>query len=110
MSFWNNVEKELEYLVKSKKELSAESGMNLQTLHKAIERNSVVSAENAVKIAKVLNVSVEFLVTGNDTAFSKKGIDYSKYKKYSELIEKIDRLSDKSKTALENIIDVMEKT
>ena len=108
-NFWERVDKELDFYGLSRTFLANKCKFSLTNIGQGIKLGSTPSAETAVKIAKVLNVSVEFLVTGNDTTFSKKGIYYSKYKKYSTLIEKIDRLSDKSKTALENIVDVMEK-
>ena len=110
IAFQERVDEELDFYGLSRTFLANKYKFSLTNIGQGIKLGSTPSEETAVKIAKVLNVSVEFLVTGNDTTFSKKGIDYSKYKKYSSLIEKIDRLSDKSKTALENIIDVMEKT
>ena len=108
-NFWERVDEELDFYGLSRTFLANKCKFSLTNIGQGIKLGSTPSAETAVKIAKVLNVSVEFLVTGNDTTFSKKRIDYSKYKKYSTLIEKIDRLSDKSKTTLENIVDVMEK-
>lgn len=64
--FWNNVKAELEYLGLSQKELSAKTGINLGTLKNQICRNVIPDAESAVKIAKVLNTTVEYLVTGKD--------------------------------------------
>jgi transcriptional regulator with XRE-family HTH domain len=47
------------------KELSALSGIKMQTLHSYLStHDNIPSAENAVAIARALGVSVEFLVTG----------------------------------------------
>ena len=48
MDFWENVENELIFQGKTKKELSILTGIKLQSLHKSFERKSEVSAENAV--------------------------------------------------------------
>lgn len=64
--FWNNVKAELDYLGLSQKELSARTGINLGTLKNQICRNVIPDAVSAVKIAKVLNTTVEYLVTGKD--------------------------------------------
>ena len=64
--FWNNVKAELDYLGLSQKELSARTGINLGTLKNQICRNVIPDAVSAVKIAKVLNTTVEYLVTGEN--------------------------------------------
>jgi len=47
------------------KELAAKAGIKLQTLKSYLgSRGKIPSAEAAVRIARVLNVSVEYLVTG----------------------------------------------
>ena len=66
--FWNNVKNELDYLGLSQKELSARTGINLGTLKNQICRNVIPDAVSAVKIAQVLNTTVEYLVTGNNNA------------------------------------------
>lgn len=50
------------------KELAAKTGLNKRTIDKYLRVNgSIPSAEAAVKIARVLKVSVEYLVTGQDS-------------------------------------------
>ncbi|MDY2826130.1 MAG: helix-turn-helix transcriptional regulator, partial [Treponema sp.] len=47
------------------KELAAKTGLNRKTIDNYLTKNSAdPSATNAVKIAKALNVTVEYLVTG----------------------------------------------
>ncbi len=62
MGFWKNVENELKYRGISRKELALAIEMKEQSLHKAIERDSEVSAIIAVKIARFLKVSLEELL------------------------------------------------
>jgi transcriptional regulator with XRE-family HTH domain len=49
------------------KELAARSGLSKRTIDNYLRENgSIPSAEAAVKIAKALEVTVEYLVTGRD--------------------------------------------
>ena len=61
--FWNNVKNLLDISNLTQKELSALTDINLGTLKNQICRNVIPDAIEAVKIAKALNTTVEFLVT-----------------------------------------------
>jgi transcriptional regulator with XRE-family HTH domain len=68
MSFRENVKSELQFLDMQIKRLSELSGVKRQTLASYLgEREKTPSVDAAVKIARVLGVSVEYLVTGQDT-------------------------------------------
>ena len=65
MSFWDNLKAGLSYQDILVKELAEKSGINKRTLDNYLrEKASVPPADVAVKIAKILNVSVEYLVEG----------------------------------------------
>ena len=64
MSFWQNVENELQYQNISRKELAARAGFAVSGISLGINNGNVPNAELAVKIADVLGVSVRYLVTG----------------------------------------------
>lgn len=64
--FWNNVKNLLDISNLTQKELSALTEINLGTLKNQICRNVIPDAIEAVKIAKALNTTVEFLVTGTE--------------------------------------------
>jgi transcriptional regulator with XRE-family HTH domain len=65
MGFRENLKTELLFSGLLVKELSAKSGVKKKSLDKYLSENgSMPSAEAAVKIARVLGVSVEYLVTG----------------------------------------------
>lgn len=64
--FWNNVKTLLDIRNLTQKELSALSDINLGTLKNQICRNVIPDAIEAVKIAKALNTTVEYLVTGTE--------------------------------------------
>lgn len=66
LMFWNNVKVELEYNGMSQKELAAETKISYNTFQSWMTKNRLPDAEEAVKIAKTLNVSVEYLVMGVD--------------------------------------------
>ncbi|MCR5125544.1 MAG: helix-turn-helix domain-containing protein [Treponema sp.] len=67
-SFKDNLRDELNYQDITVKELSLKTGIPKPTLSCYLSaRNTMPPADIAVRIAKSLNVSVEYLVTGNDT-------------------------------------------
>jgi len=68
MGFNENLKGELEYRGMPVKELAHRTGMPKQTIDKYLLSNSSMpSADKAVVIARVLGVSVEYLVTGRKT-------------------------------------------
>ena len=64
--FWNNVKELLDIQNLTQKELSAKTGINLGTLKNQICREVIPDAVEAVAIAKALNTTVEYLVTGEN--------------------------------------------
>ncbi|MDR3303423.1 MAG: helix-turn-helix domain-containing protein [Treponema sp.] len=64
MGFKENLKNELVYNGLLVKELSAKTGINKYTLDNYLSRCCSPSAEAVVKIAQVLGVSAEYLVTG----------------------------------------------
>jgi transcriptional regulator with XRE-family HTH domain len=67
MGFKENLKSELIYSGILVKELTAKTGISKHTLDNYLNtHNSIPSAENAVKIAQVLGVTVEYLVTGKE--------------------------------------------
>jgi len=67
MGFKENLKSELLYKGIMVKELSALTKIKRHTLDNYLNtHNSIPNAETAVKIAKALGVSVEYLVTGKD--------------------------------------------
>lgn len=106
-NFWERVDEELEYKGLNRKTLATEVGFNLGNIGKGIQLGSSPSADTAVKIAKVLNVSVEYLVTGQDSSFKKENIDLKKYREYSSLISQIDSLPENQKELIREIVSKM---
>jgi transcriptional regulator with XRE-family HTH domain len=75
MGFRENLKSELAYKGILVKELAALSGISRHTLDNYLNiRGHIPSADIAVKIARVLNVSVEYLVTGDDPPHEGKAV------------------------------------
>ena len=73
MGFKENLKSELIYTGILVKELSATTGIKKHTLDNYLNtHNSLPNAEAAVKIARALGVSVEYLVTGTDQKLGKR--------------------------------------
>ena len=69
MGFRENLRAELDYSGMLLKELSALSGVNLNTLNNYLsKKGQIPSVEAGVKIARALGVSAEFLVFGEEAA------------------------------------------
>ena len=107
MDFWKRVEDELEFQGKSKKELASLTNIKEQTLHKAFERRSAPSAETALKIAKALNVSIEYLITGKEDKDIPENQRISPQIK--ELITKLNHFTPKQKQVIFDIAEVIEE-
>ena len=72
MGFRENLKAELAYADMLVKELAELSGINKQTIDSYLRENGhTPSVEAAVRIARALNVSVEYLVTGQEAKTSK---------------------------------------
>jgi len=72
MGFGENLKLELTYNGMLKKELAAASGVHKRAIDTYVRtRASMPPADVAVKIAKALGVTVEYLVTGEDPSMSK---------------------------------------
>lgn len=105
MNFWQRVD----YLLKNKgltrKELAYDAGFNVSNIGKGIVNDNVPSADTAVRIAKKLQTTAEYLVTGFDrevTAIRDEEIRL--YKEYAALIHYLDSIPEKSRKAIERMI------
>ena len=104
MGFKENLKDELKYQDIKVKELAEMTGIPKGTLdHYLAEKCSAPLADAAVKIAQALNVSVEYLVTGNTVT-----LDNLKPKVMS--ISKIlNRFSEKNLKLISDLINRLEK-
>ena len=113
MSFWKNVDKELEYTGKTRKELAAEVNFPDSYISKGISRNSIPSADLALKIAHALNVPLEILLDIKNTKSpSQKETEQNQlrlYRKYHNLIEKCENLDSDKIQLMEQLAENLEK-
>jgi len=69
MGFGENLKQELAYSGLIKKELAAKSGVHKRAIDTYVRtKSSMPPADTAVKIAQALGVTVEYLVTGEDSS------------------------------------------
>jgi transcriptional regulator with XRE-family HTH domain len=72
MGFRDNLKQELAYTGMLKKELAAASGVHKRAIDTYVRTNaSMPPADVAVKIARALGVTVEYLVTGEESSIPK---------------------------------------
>ncbi len=105
MGFRENLKDELKYQDIRVKELAEKSGISKRVIdHYLAEKYTEPQAENAVKIAKVLGVSVEYLVTGKDAA-----IPSNIKEKTVSLIRDINHLNEEDFDFVKNLVERLKK-
>ncbi|MBQ3025393.1 MAG: helix-turn-helix transcriptional regulator [Spirochaetaceae bacterium] len=114
MNFWERVDDLLDRNDINKKTLAYEAGFDASNITKGIKNNNIPSAETAVKIAQVLGVSVEYLVNGTETTKSPSQKETEQkqlrlYRKYHDLIEKMESFSEEKQTVVNNLVKDLEK-
>jgi plasmid maintenance system antidote protein VapI len=78
VSFKENLKEELSCSGMMVKELATKTGIKRQTIDNYLNsRSCIPPADTAVRIARVLGVSVEYLVTGKDLKKTVKNMEYS---------------------------------
>ena len=99
MKFKETLKDELIYKDIQSKELAARTGISLHTINHYLTQNgNAPSAENAYKIAQVLGVSVEYLMTGKNAS-----IDADIKPKVKELIPQLNYLEDADLSLIKEI-------
>lgn len=68
MNFWEKVDLELTFLGKSRKELATAVGFDATNISFGIRRGSVPAADTALKTARFLGVSLDYLLEMNEEA------------------------------------------
>lgn len=105
-TFRENLRDELDFQDMKVKELSVATGIPKPTLDCYLSARQVIPpADIAVKIANVLNVSVEYLVNGNDSKIVPP--DYEKFKPFRLLLEDLSKLSENSIKNLQIMIHAL---
>ena len=114
MNFWETVDWEREYKNLSRKELAYKAGFSLNCISTGIARGSIPAADVAYRIAKVLGVSVEYLLLGEKSQNQQKISDSNKnneiierskkYTKNHELLDNFEKLPDSIQKTVEDLI------
>lgn len=106
MGFKENLKDELAYQGLLVKELAGKAGLKPSSLSNYLrESSSIPSADIAVKIARALNVSVEYLVTGKDSASSASSASCSA--NIRRLLIKLTELSPRDLSLVAALVDSM---
>ena len=64
--FWNNVKSELDYRGIQLKEFCFDNKLNYNSICNAISKNTIPNIELVYKIASALNLSMDYLYTGDN--------------------------------------------
>ena len=106
MSFKENLKSELQFQDIQLKELAEKTGISKYTLGNYLTgHNSIPTADSAVKIAQVLGVSVEYLVTGKSNEMKNTGLSA----KTKALINDFETLDSNDQNAVQALIAVMKQ-
>lgn len=88
MTFWETVDSEREYKNLSRKELAYLANFSINSIPTGIARGSIPAADVAYRIAKVLGVSVEYLLLGGNTKTAQSSQESQKTNINTEVIER----------------------
>lgn len=106
MNFSTRLKEEIEFADLRYKELSEKSGVPERALYNyvATKNPCMPPADVAVKIADALGVSVEYLVTGKNQNHKEMQANFSKFRKYSTLLNKLDLLSEQQIKVIQMLV------
>jgi transcriptional regulator with XRE-family HTH domain len=106
MSFRENLREAIDFCGLEQKELAYKTDIPLRSIENYLRGNaSIPSADKAVKIAQVLGVTVEYLVTGKNT----KDLSTSVEPEIKQLVRSIHHLpEDKQRVVIKNAISLSE--
>jgi len=104
--FKYNLKERIEYKDLFVKELALRSGISKRTIDTYLDNRAVIpNAENAVKLAKALDTTVEYLATGKDTACNAASTqDSGFYQKYKDIISDLEKLSPEMQETFKELI------
>ena len=110
MGFGENLRESIDFCGLKQKELAHKAKISLRSIENYLSNNaSIPSADKAVQIAKVLGVTVEYLVTGKEiqpkSSVSLTGID-NEIQQLFKILKTISK--DKQRTVIKNAINLCE--
>ena len=108
MGFKENLKDEISYQGLLLKEVALAAGLNQKSLNNYLRENaSIPSADIAVRIAKVLGVSVEYLVTGKKDAAPSYYVHYSA--EIRQLAEKLTKMTARDRKIVAAVINEIDE-
>ena len=113
MGFWQKVDDELSYLGMSRKELALKADFDVSYISKGIERNGIPIADTALRIAKALNVSLEYLLDMDAPTSTQNKVekmqkkDIGIYRKYKETLEQLESINQKERKVILALIETL---
>ena len=102
MNFWERVDSELKYLGKTRKELAAAVGIDAANISFGIKRNSVPYADTALKVARFLGVSLDYLLDMSESTTQK-----SINPQISEIENRLRRFSQNDLNAISTVVNAL---
>ncbi len=102
MNFWERVDSELKFLGKTRKELASAIGFDVANISFGIKRNSIPYADTALKVARFLGVSIDYLLDMNDETSQK-----SLNPQISEIENKLRRFSQNDLNAILTMVNAI---
>ena len=102
MNFWKKVDSELAYLGKTRKELANAIGFDVTNISFGIKRNSVPAADTALKIARFLGVSLDYLLDMTETP-----VTTAVNQQISEINNRIRRFSQSDLNAILTVVNAL---
>ena len=106
MGFKENLKDEIAYQGLLIKEVAVKAGLKPNTLSNYLRKNSSIpSADIAVKIAQALNVSVEYLVTGEELEQLQNAQQTKRYSgEIRQIADEIEKMNPKEKNLIKVIV------
>ena len=105
--FRDNLREQIEYKGLIVKELAALSGVSKRTIDTYLDSRGVIpNAEIAVKLAKALDTTVEYLVTKETGKKKAEALppEFALFSKYRDVVSDIERLSPELQTSIRAMI------
>ena len=110
--FGDNLKELIEYRGLMVKELAAKSGVSKRTIDSYLTNRKVLpSAEIAVKLAKALDTTVEYLVTKKSSKKTVEALpsDFDIFIKYRDIVSELEKLSPELQTSIKAMIHTAAK-
>ena len=102
MNFWTKVDSELSYLGKTRKELATAVGFDVTNISFGIKRNSIPAADTALKVARFLGVSLDYLLDMSESTTQK-----SINPQISEIENRLRRFSQNDLNAISTVVNAL---